>query len=886
MRNQIFSTEMQMREDLTHNMSRDGAPADARSSFPTRSRFGFAWNLMGWLAVAAAILLGHVEARAQIITRVSAPGKFYVDDKASIGMVYNYAAYVISNNTAATFPSVYVAITNIGSTNIIQLATSDTGARALGAIAPGQSKMAAFSLKGPGFTGNSDTLLNVTNENHTIRVMNGPPSVGSVLTSANFGYSNIIYAIEALANKVSLITNLNPYALLGTAVSMLIVGDTGTIGGQNSMAFSPAVLGGWRPDAYELVGSKVVFTLNPTFTNQIYFDPSIAGFTNFAGQSYTNTFYFRAVKPTGTNIAISPFDFVDSGSGTKHTAFSTLSSAGGSNVIYSATNVISIISQTVTPNALLAPGGTVTYSITFTNFALGAASDITLDEIIDLLPGTPANATFIPGSATFNSSPLADPFIVGQALHWARPFVIPAGGAPVLTFQAVAPLPAGRYTNSVTALIGSTQIDSTYDTTDNSPSLSVFTITPVSDVAIGKTGPASVVAAANFNYTLSITNLGPSPVTGLSVTDSLPASVSFVGASGGGFLSGGQVIWTNLALLANAITNFTITVTAPVEGTSITNTASGASPMLDPNPTNNTAPPVVTAVIASADVRASKSGPATINAGVNFNYTITVTNVGPSVATSLSVTDNLPAGVTFVSATAGGVLSGAQVVWTNIGDLAAGSSTSLILTVTAPTEGTSLSNTATVGSPVGDPDSTNNTSPPVLTSVTPVADVAVSKSAPVNVAPGASFAYTVAITNLGPSTATGLSVTDSLPASVTFVSASGGGVLNGSEVLWTNFSLAAGAATNFTLNVIAPNAVSSLTNIARVGGPTTDPNLTNNTTPPVITSVGASADLAVGKSGPASINATANFDYTINATNLGPTTATSVTVTDNLPASV
>ena len=840
---------------------------------------------MGWIVMTSVVLLGNCETQGQVVNRVSAPGKFFVDDKSSLGLLYNYAAYMISNNTAATIPSVYVSITNIAGTNLIQLASTDTGVRALGALSPGQAKMAAFYLKGPSLTANAQSLLNLTNENHTIFVLNGPPGVGSVLASANFGFTNIIYAIEALANKITLITNLNAAALLGSTVTMLIGGDTGTIGGQNSVSFSPAVLGGWRPDAYELVGSRVVFTQNPAFTNQIYLDPTIPGFTNFSGQSYTNTFTFRAVKPTGTNIQISPFDYVDSGSGTKHTAFSSLSSSGGSNVIYSATNVVNIINQTVTPNSLFAPGGIVTYTITFTNFAVNSGN-ITLDEIVDLLPGTPANATFVPGSATFNAAPLADPIIVGQALHWATPFVIPATNISVLTFQAVAPLPAGAYTNSVTALIGSTQIDSTSDTTDNSPSRSVFTIIPVSDVAVVKTGPGSVVAAANFNYTVTVTNLGPSPVIGLSVTDSLPASVTFVSASGGGFLSGGQVIWTNLAVLANAASNLIITVTSPSESTTLTNRASGASPFLDPNLTNNTAPPVITAVIASADLRVGKSGPALVNPGATFNYTITVTNAGPSKATSLSVTDNLPAGVTFVSASAGGVLNGGQVLWANIGDLAAGLTTNLILTVTAPNEGASLSNIATVTSPVGDPQLTNNTSPPVLTTVTPLADVAVTKTAPFNVNLGAGFAYSISITNQGPSTSTGISVTDSLPASVTFVSASAGGVLNGNAVVWTNFSLAAGSVTNFTLNVLAPNTISVLTNIASGIGNITDPNLTNNTTPPVITLVGASADLAVRKSAPASINASANFNYTINVTNLGPTGASSVSVTDNLPASV
>src|SRR6266567_2846223 len=322
MRNRIFSSRRQIRKDATCNTSqRSDTTLKATNSWTRQSRLGLAGRLIGWLGVAAAILLSHVQAPAQVISRVSAPEKFFVDDKASLGLLFNYAAYMVSNNTAATIPSVYVAITN---------------------------------------------------ENHTIFVMNGPPGVGSLLSSATYGFTNIIYAIEALANKVTIITNLNPAALLGSQVVMLIGGDTGTIGGQNSVSFSPAVLGGWRPDAYELVGTKVIFTQNPTFTNQIYFDPSIAGFTNFSGQSYTNTFFFRAVKPTGTNIAISPFDYVDSGSGTKHTAFSSLSSSGGSNIIYSATNVISILNQSVTPNSLFAPGGTVTYSITFTNFAMGA----------------------------------------------------------------------------------------------------------------------------------------------------------------------------------------------------------------------------------------------------------------------------------------------------------------------------------------------------------------------------------------------------------------------------------------------------------------------------------------------------------------------------------
>src|ERR1051325_7203676 len=135
---------------------------------------GRAWS---WLLLCTcAALLFCSEGSAQVIRRVSSPGKFYVDDKAGVGVVYNSAVYTISNNTATTFPGVFVAITNIVSTNRVQLTATDSGARALGALAPGQTKMAAYYLIGPSFTGNSDTLFGLTNENHTIRVQTARPA--------------------------------------------------------------------------------------------------------------------------------------------------------------------------------------------------------------------------------------------------------------------------------------------------------------------------------------------------------------------------------------------------------------------------------------------------------------------------------------------------------------------------------------------------------------------------------------------------------------------------------------------------------------------------------------------------------------------------------------
>jgi uncharacterized repeat protein (TIGR01451 family) len=123
--------------------------------------------------------------------------------------------------------------------------------------------------------------------------------------------------------------------------------------------------------------------------------------------------------------------------------------------------------------------------------------------------------------------------------------------------------------------------------------------------------------------------------------------------------------------------------------------------------------------------------------------------------------------------------------------------------VTAPATG-SLTNIATVSTPTGDPNLTNNLTPPVITTVTPVADVAIGKTAAASVLASSNLTYTISVTNFGPSSASGVVVTDSLPATVTFVSATGGGLNNSGIVNWNLGTLANGQTSNVTVTVTAP----------------------------------------------------------------------------------
>jgi uncharacterized repeat protein (TIGR01451 family) len=116
--------------------------------------------------------------------------------------------------------------------------------------------------------------------------------------------------------------------------------------------------------------------------------------------------------------------------------------------------------------------------------------------------------------------------------------------------------------------------------------------------------------------------------------------------------------------------------------------------------------PLTLTVDDNADLGLTKTAPASVTQGDTFTYTLDVTNAGPATAISVTVVDTLPAGVTFVSASAGCSEAGG-VVTCDLGDVASGGSASVDIVVTADDLGT-LTNTATVDSASPDPDTGNN----------------------------------------------------------------------------------------------------------------------------------------------------------------------------------
>ena len=112
-----------------------------------------------------------------------------------------------------------------------------------------------------------------------------------------------------------------------------------------------------------------------------------------------------------------------------------------------------------------------------------------------------------------------------------------------------------------------------------------------------------------------------------------------------------------------------------------------------------------------ADLTVSKSDEVDpVTEGDDVTYTVSVTNNGPDTASNVVLTDNLPGGVSFISATPGqGSCSEAGgVVTCDLDDLVNGATVQVTIVVNAPTAGP-LPNTARVPSYTGHPNSGNNT---------------------------------------------------------------------------------------------------------------------------------------------------------------------------------
>ncbi len=797
------------------------------------------------------------------VTTVAAGANLVVSKKASTNSVYAGASLIytifVTNRGPSTATGVLLtdplpATTQFISAQTTQGTSTTNGAGTLltcdiGTLASNAIAQVTLTVRpvGAGSITNtasaSSAITDITPSNNTASVVTtvNPAAELSVVQNASpnpvFITSNVTFTVVVKNNGPSLATSV--------VLTNRLVPATNFVSAQTSQgSITPATNG----ETAVLTCNLGSLASNATATVTIVANSSVGGWI-------TNT----------ANVISALADIVSSNN----------SASAVVSVVDSSTDLA--VSKTASTNSVFI-GTDLTYTITITNSGPLTATNTVLTDPL------PPRVNFVSAQTTQGNCIQSTNGAVVTVVCGVGDL---STGATATVTVTVRPVVTGSITN--TATVNSALVDLLLS--DNSASV-VTTVNPAADLAVSKSvSTNSAFAGNNLTYTIVVANQGPSTAAGVLLTDLLPAETTFVAAQStqGNCSQTNGVVTCDLGSIANnASATVTVTVNAVIPG-SVTNTATVVSATADLVSSNNAAS-VVATIVPVADVSVSKTAsPNPVLLTSNITFTVVVTNAGPSLATSVVVTDTLPAGTTFVSAqsTQGNCTETNGVVTCDVGDLDSNTVVTLTITVTATTEG-SITNTASATSSRPDLNLDNNSASAVAV-VNPIADLAVSKTVSTNSVPiGSSLTYTVVVTNRGPSTVTNVVLTDALPPGVAFVSAqtSQGNNSHLNNVVTCQFgALVSNATASVTINVTT-TAVGPATNSASVVSEVTDFFLANNSAL-VIATVNPVADLSVSKTVSTNVVVLgSNVVYTVIVTNQGPSAATSVVLTDALPATL
>uniref|UniRef100_UPI00301C150F DUF7927 domain-containing protein n=2 Tax=Bacillus TaxID=1386 RepID=UPI00301C150F len=576
-----------------------------------------------------------------------------------------------------------------------------------------------------------------------------------------------------------------------------------------------------------------------------------------------------------------------------------------------AVNTATLNPQKTADRSFVALNDTITYTLSFQNTGTVPATNITVMDSI------PAGTTFVPDSVTINGIPQPG---TNPALGISLGTLAPSERATI-TFQVrVVNIPAsGEIRNQGSATFN-------YQPDPNLPPVTKTettpeTTTPIQTVVISPTKTANLTFAEigdNVTYTVTFTNQGTIPATGVTITDSLPPSTTFVTNSvtvntipqpgvspisgiSVGTVNPGETVTVTFQVQINAIPP-----NGKIENTASVTYISQPTPGEPPITTTETTP-TVTLPVRTANPDTQKTVDREFaSIGDTLTYTITLQNNGNIPATDVIITDSIPTGTTFIpgSVTINGISQPNLTPTTGIpvGTL----NPRQIVTVTLEVQVTALppngiiSNEANV-TYTSQPDPTL---PPITTTTpTPIAETIVqnaelesTKTVDLPVANiGDALTYTITLENIGNIPMTNVSVIDPPPVgtqfivdSVTVNSISQPGIdpsigipigtIQPNQIVTITFQV--------TITNIPPNGV--VTNVGSVNftsqpNPNEPPVTETETTPPVNTEI---INSIINPSKTADRN---NVDigdiitYTVTFQNLQTVELTNIIFTDSIP---
>lgn len=393
----------------------------------------------------------------------------------------------------------------------------------------------------------------------------------------------------------------------------------------------------------------------------------------------------------------------------------------------------------------------------------------------------------------------------------------------------------------------------------------LFELPEGADLALTKTALTDPVApGGNATFALDLVNNGPLDATGVMVTDMVPSGMTYVSDTCGGGLAGSTWTWNVGGLVDGASAQCSITMTVDVcAALSNTATATCNEPDLPGDSTSTVTLNSSFDVIEDGSFEAGTPNPFWNEASTNFGTPLCDEGgCGTGGGTAGPLTGDWWAWF-------GGATTDETAIVNQDVVIGPGSTLSFYLWAPTPTAGTadgtfdvyidstSIFQIAQGAAPYdtgyqlvtldlsafGDDASHNvrfegiQNGPDVVTfNVDDVALTSCGTAAEADLAiqkTGGIGSYGIMVTNNGPDDASGVAVTDPLPAGVTYVSDTCGGSVNGQLWTWNIGGLANGASVSCTISVQVTNPMNT-TNVATVSTSDNDPVGSNNSATAVL----------------------------------------------------
>ena len=538
-----------------------------------------------------------------------------------------------------------------------------------GSLAPGQTCSFPVEVTVP-VNAAFGPHLNVTSR--LSADVNGEPKIGLPATDT--------LVVEPVAPTISKAFTPNAISAGGQSRVTYTIDNTASAIDARDLAFSDVF-----PEGLRMAGGDVAPGIAlPVET----FNCGEGGIFSLSSSTNTFTLSGNAVVPAGAICTIS-FEVATSNAsaGTYGSTTSELTSSLGVSPGASADLTLvapPLFTQEFSPDFNAGQVGILTFTIDNSTSPLDATNLSFTNTLPDgLILSNPVNfsSTCIGGTASAGPG--------GSLLSYSNG-TVPAGGRCTLQVE-VTSLEGGTFVNTTGELTSSLGNSGTSEDT--------LIVSPIVNVSLSQNESSDPIIAGTggLTYTVLVTNQGPSTATELTISEDLDiltsgVSIASITPDQGVYNEG---VWTLPSLPAGTTASLTVNLAvdpAANEGVEVITSTAALTGVTQTNIATATSVSDATSIITRADLQVTNMGlnnPVVAGSGpLNLEYMVTVTNLGPSFASDVSLENNLtlPPGVTLEEteplAGTNTESTGESVIWT-VGDLSVGSTSLVRLRFTA-----------------------------------------------------------------------------------------------------------------------------------------------------------------------------------------------------------